>query len=136
MISINLLRIIKILISKIIENEHIFTIFALITFLSTIATSSLFIYLEKETNKNKKNTKIVGINLIYEEFEEKLERLDEDYKIILLIVLDGFFDFLNNLRAKLYLNLKASKVNLITLDMRIRNREKFLLQYFVILLLK
>ena len=64
MILSNLLSIINIVFGKAINNEKIIFLFSLIMIMSTIITSSIFLLLENQANKNERKNKIMGIKLI------------------------------------------------------------------------
>ena len=135
MLGINCLRIIRIIIQEMTKNEKINPFFSLLTFLSNIVISAIFIYLENKANQSNKNRKIIGINLIQDEKDEEIIRVDSDQKILFLIFLDGFFEFISTIRKEYLLPMKPSQTNLVTLDIRIRSREillAVLICYFTI----
>ena len=123
MLSINSLRIIRIIIQEMTNNYKINSIFSLLTFISSIIYSIIFIHLESRTNRASKSRNIIGIKLIQNEPDDEVVQEDSDGKIIILIAFDAFFEFLSTIRKELLLALKPPQTKLLTLDIRIRSRE-------------
>ena len=123
MIFINFLRTSRIITQEITKNYKLDSFFFLLTFLSNIIFGIIFIYLEDKANQSNKKRKIIGINLIQDEKDNEIARVDSDIKIIFLIFLDGFFEFMSTIRKEFLLHIKPYKAKIITLDIRIRSRE-------------
>jgi hypothetical protein len=123
MLSINLLRTIRVIIQEVTQNLKINSIFSLLTFVSNIIYSIVFIYLESKIVRASKSRNIIGIKLIQNEPDDEVVRIDSDRKIIILIVFDAFFEFLNTIRKEFLLALKPPQTKALTLDIRIRSRE-------------
>ena len=123
MLSINSLRTIRMIIQEVTKNLKINSIFSLLTFVSNIAYSIIFIYLESKIVRASKSRNIIGIKLIQNDPNDEVVRIDSDRKIIILIAFDAFFEFLNTIRKEFLLALKPSQTKLVTLDIRIRSRE-------------
>ena len=123
MIGINSLRTIRIIIQEVTKNFKINSIFSFLTIISNIITSIIFIYLEIKANRSIRNKSIIGIELIQNEIDNQIVQTDSDKKVIFLIALDAFFEFLNLIRKKYLLVLKPPQTKIVTLDIRIRSRE-------------
>ena len=124
MIYINILRIIRVAFLEITRKDYINSIFAALTFPSNIFLGGIFLYLENKENKAKREQLFENHSIQERDSKEKsLRRLYFTSKIILLIFLDAYLEFIGLLRQIYYLELKPPKTNIITLDIRIRSRE-------------
>ena len=121
MILANILRIIRIIISYVINNKEIFFFFNLLMVLSSIILGTFFLCKEKKQGKETEQNKIMGIELIY--IRQEINKLDNDFKIFVLIFLDAFFELFGCLRHRYFLIfLKKSKL-LLYFDINVKSRE-------------
>ena len=125
MISINILRIIKIIVQEINDTSKLNYIYSLLRFISTIICSLIFLYLGNKTNKIKRNSRIMGIELIQDQYgiEDIKKRVDHPIIIVFLICLDAYFDLIGSIRKEYLIRLKPFDTKLLPLDIRIRSRE-------------
>ena len=101
MILVNVVRIIRILISGLINKIKIFFFFTLLMVLSNIILGTLFLFKKKKQRKDTEQNKIIGIELIYN--RQEINKLDNDFKIFVLIFLDAFFELFGCLRHRYFL---------------------------------
>ena len=80
------------------------------------------------------------MNLTLIQTKNEMKRIDNPIKIIILLILDAYFDFIGSLRRyylnKLLKSKNSSLKSLKSVEMRIRSREIFFQLYYVILPLK
>ena len=124
MVLSNILIIINIIFGEIIKNELIIILFSLLNIISNIIINLVFLYFfhfKEKTIKNDKEKKILGIELI--QYDNELNMPDGSVKIFLLIGLDSFFDLIGSLRRLYFLLVIKEGIELLNLDIRIKNRE-------------
>ena len=138
-ITLNILNIIRILIKELIK-LNLIIIYPLLLFVSTVFISLILLYRQtrkKKPKKSKKKNSFMDLTLI--QTKKEMNRVDNEYKIIILYILDAYFDFIGSLR-RYYLNQSLkyedpSSKGLKNVEMRIRSREIFfaaILCYFTI----
>ena len=124
-IAVNILNIIRILLKEVIR-VNLIIIYPLIMFISTVLFSLLLLYCQSRKKPSKKKPYLMKISLIKR--EKELNRVDSIYKIIILFILDAYFDFIGSLRRYYLRKQLEDDKNLSGLkdvDMRIRSREIF-----------
>ena len=120
LLFINIVRIDIILIEVFLElNTYI--LYPLLEFICTLILSFGFLYIQNKHHKSNKKSKILGITLI--ETKKEMKRLDKEYKIVILVFLSSYFDFLNLLRRFYFRELNFEHSELKETDMKIRSRE-------------
>ena len=118
MIFVNSYRIVRAIISSIIKNDKIFILFPALMVLSNIIFGTIFLYFEK--SKNNKISKNSSIKLIHNEM--KMKRLDNKYKVYLLLTLDGYLELFAYLRYLYYYKI-LNEVKIIIIDNKSKYRE-------------
>ena len=118
MIFVNSYRIVIAIISSIIKNNKIFILFPSLMVLSNIVFGTIFLYFEK--SKNNKISKNSSIKLIHNEM--KMKRLDNKYKVYLLLTLDGYLELFAYLRYLYYYKI-LNEVKIIIIDNKSKYRE-------------
>ena len=118
MIFVNSYRIVRAIISSIIKNDKIFILFPALMVLSNIIFGTIFLYFEK--SKNNKTSKNSSIKLIHNEM--KMKRLDNKYKVYLLLTLDGYLELFAYLRYLYYYKI-LNEVKIIIIDNKSKYRE-------------
>ena len=124
-ITVNILNIIRILLKEIIK-INLLLIYPLLLFISTVFFSSLFLYIQSRKKTSKKKSYLMNISLIHD--KKEMNRVDTIYKIIILLILDAYFDFIGSLRRyylRKQLEVEKNLAGLKDVDMRIRSREIF-----------
>ena len=138
-ITLNILNIIRILIKELIK-INLIIIYPLLLFVSTVFISLILLYRQTRKKKPKKSKKKNSfMDLTFIQTKKEMNRVDNEYKIIILYILDAYFDFIGSLR-RYYLNQSLkyedpSSKGLKNVEMRIRSREIFfaaILCYFTI----
>ena len=118
MIFVNSYRIVRAIISSIIKNDKIFILFPALMVLSNIVFGTIFLYFEK--SKNNKVSKNSSIKLIHNEM--KMKKLDNKYKVYLLLTLDGYLELFAYLRFLYYYKI-LNEVKIIIIDNKSKYRE-------------
>ena len=121
MILVNALRIIRIIIAYVINKIKIFFVFILLMVLSNIILGAFFFCKEKRQGKDIRQNKAMGIELIYN--RQEINKLDNDFKIFVLIFLDAFFELISCLRHRYFLIFLDDSKILLSFDIQIKNRE-------------
>ena len=121
MILVNALRIIRIIISYIINNKEIFVFLNLLMVLSNIILGTFFLCREKKQGKDIEQNKIMGIELIYN--PQEMNKLDNCFKIYVLIFLDAFFELIGCLRHRYFLIFLNNSNILLSYDINVKTRE-------------
>ena len=117
---INIVRI-DIILIEVFLKLNTYILYPLLEFICTLILSFGFLYIQNKHHKSNKNTKILGITLI--ETKKEMKRLDKEYKIVILVFLSSYFDFLNLLRRFYFRELNFEHSELKETDMKIRSRE-------------
>ena len=138
-IALNILNIIRIILKEAIDLDLII-IYPLLLFVSTVFISLFLLYSQKRKKAKKKTKKkdfLMNLTLI--QTKNEMKRIDNPIKIIILLILDAYFDFIGSLRRyylnKLLKSKNSSLKSLKSVEMRIRSREIFfsaILCYFTI----
>ena len=101
MLLIIIQRVVRILLEIFIKKD-IFIILTLINFFSDFFFGALIFYLQKETNKSKRQKKILGIKLIQNKGKNGPKSMDNYFKIFILIFFGCYFSFTSSLLSKLF----------------------------------
>ena len=123
-ICINIIRILRIVFVKINNDDKYIFFFSLLNIISNIILSSFYLGLGNKKNNYQRNKKIFGIKLIYTKNE--IDKSNDYCKILLLMILDGYFDLISSLRRVYYvyfIRTKLYKEQIINYDIRIRSRQ-------------
>ena len=123
-ICINIIRILRIVFVKINNDDKYIFFFSLLNIISNIILSSFYLGLGNKKNNYQRNKKIFGIKLIYTKNE--IDKSNDYCKILLLMILDGYFDLISSLRRVYYvyfIKTKLYKEQIINYDIRIRSRQ-------------
>ena len=92
----------------------------ILNFFSYLIFGSILNYFFNKSNKSNENNKILGVELIHN--EKEIRRIDSNYKIIILLFFDSFFDFIGTFRRK-YSKIKIGNIECSGINMRLRGRE-------------
>ena len=123
-ICINIIIILRIVFVKINNVDKYIFFFSLLNIISNIILSSFYLGLGNKKNNYQRNKKIFGIKLIYTKNE--IDKSNDYCKILLLMILDGYFDLISSLRRVYYvyfIKTKLYKEQIINYDIRIRSRQ-------------
>lgn len=118
MLFVNSYRIVRAIISSIIKNDEIFILFPALMVLSNIVFGTIFLCFEK--SKNNKISKNSSIKLIHNKM--KMKKLDNKYKVYLLLALDGYLELFAYLRYLYYYKI-LNEVKIIIIDNKSKYRE-------------
>ena len=118
MLFVNSYRIVRAIISSIIKNDEIFILFPALMVLSNIVFGTIFLCFEK--SKNNKISKNSSIKLIHNKM--KMKKLDNKYKVYLLLALDGYLELFAYLRYLYYYKI-LNEVKIIFIDNKSKYRE-------------
>ena len=120
LLFINIVRI-DIILIEVFLKLNTYILYPLLEFICTLILSFGFLFIQNKHHKSNKKSKILGITLI--ETKKEMKRLDKEYKIVILVFLGSYFDFLNLLRRFYFRELNFEHSELKETDMKIRSRE-------------